>query len=213
LKIPTASAVGQRKQVLPARVYVKSNARRYIMVIMLFGISGVGKTVTGKMISEKLKCSFFDLDEEIKVRYQITLNEFMNEVPYSYERGKIKGKILKDLLEEHNDNMVIAVSPIFYARFFNSLIDLKQVIAIELQDKEEYIFDRMVFSDESDNVYKDDAYKEQHREYYLKDIHGDIIHARTLFKKIKNKYFMNGRSTDQVVDDLLVMIQEIAIKQ
>jgi hypothetical protein len=29
LKIPTASAVGQRKQVLPARVYVKSNARRY----------------------------------------------------------------------------------------------------------------------------------------------------------------------------------------
>jgi hypothetical protein len=30
LKIPTASAVGQRKQVLPARVYVKSNARRYM---------------------------------------------------------------------------------------------------------------------------------------------------------------------------------------
>jgi hypothetical protein len=30
LKIPTAFAVGQRKQVLPARVYVKSNARRYI---------------------------------------------------------------------------------------------------------------------------------------------------------------------------------------
>jgi hypothetical protein len=29
LKIPTAFAVGQRKQVLPARVYVKSNARRY----------------------------------------------------------------------------------------------------------------------------------------------------------------------------------------
>jgi hypothetical protein len=29
LNIPTAFAVGQRKQVLPARVYVKSNARQY----------------------------------------------------------------------------------------------------------------------------------------------------------------------------------------
>jgi hypothetical protein len=33
LKIPTASAVGQRKQVLPARVYVKSNARRYKLYV------------------------------------------------------------------------------------------------------------------------------------------------------------------------------------
>ena len=43
------------------------------MVIMLFGISNVGKTVTGAKLAEKLKYSFLDLDEEIKKRFQITL--------------------------------------------------------------------------------------------------------------------------------------------
>jgi shikimate kinase len=179
------------------------------MIIMLFGISNVGKTVTGEKLSEKLNYSFFDLDEEIKRRFQMTLETFMKENPYSHERSKIKGKILKDLVKEHNDNRVIAVSPIFYARFFNSLIDLEQVIAIELQDSEEHIFERLVFSDENDNIYHDDAYKAQHKDYYIKDIHEDIVYARKLFKKIKNKYFINNQSVDKVVDELIVMIQKI----
>jgi shikimate kinase len=36
------------------------------MVIMLFGISNVGKTVTGEKLAEKLKYTFLDLDEEKK---------------------------------------------------------------------------------------------------------------------------------------------------
>jgi shikimate kinase len=179
------------------------------MIIMLFGISNVGKTVTGEKLAKKLNYSFFDLDEEIKRRFQITLEAFMKENPYSYERYKIKGGILKDLLSEQNDNMVIAVSPIFNARFFNSLIDLEQVIAIELQDSKEHIFERLVFSDEDDNVYHDDAYKERHKDDYINDIHEDIVYARKLFKKIKNKYFMDNQSVDKVVDELIVMIQKI----
>ena len=187
---------------------------RYVnMVIMLFGITNVGKTVTGEKLAAKLNYSFFDLDEEIKKRFQMTLENFLKENPYPYERHKIKGKILKDLLNEHKDNMVIAVSPIYYARFFNSLIDLEQVIAIELQDSEEHIFERLVFSDENDNVYQDDTYKEEHKDYYIKDIHEDIVYARKLFKKIENKYFINNRSVDQVVDELIVMIQGIMMSQ
>lgn len=39
------------------------------MIIMLFGISNVGKTVTGEMLAKKLNYSFLDLDEEIKKRF------------------------------------------------------------------------------------------------------------------------------------------------
>ena len=77
------------------------------MVIMLFGISNVGKTVTGEKLAEKLKYTFLDLDEEIKKRFQMTLENFMKENPYPHERYKIKGKILKDLLNEYKGNMVI----------------------------------------------------------------------------------------------------------
>lgn len=107
----------------------------------------------------------------------------MQEHPFSYERGQIKGKLLKDLLKEYKDNIVIAVSPIYYERFFNSLINLKNVIAIELQDSEEHIFERLVFSDENDNVYKDDEYKEEHKEYYINDIHEDIVYVRNVLMK------------------------------
>ncbi len=179
------------------------------MVIMLFGVSNVGKTTTGVKLAEKLNYMFIDLDEEIKRRFQMSLEEFMQENPYTFERSKVKGKILKDLIEENKDNTVIAVSPIWYARNFNSLLDLKGVIAIELQDTEENIFKRLVFSDDNDNVYKDDEYKEQNKAYYIKDIHGDIVYVRKLFKKIKYKYFMNGRSVEQVVDELMAMIQNI----
>ena len=64
-----------------------------------------------------------------------------------------------------------------------------------------------------DNVYKDDEYKEQHKDYYIKDIHEDIVYTRKVFKKIKNKYFINNRPVDQVVDDLLIIIQNISTEK
>jgi len=179
------------------------------MIIMLFGISNVGKTVTGQHLAERLEYPFFDLDEEIRKRFQTSLENFMHDYPSSYERFKIKGRILKDIINENKDSIVIAVSPIYTARNFNPLIDMEQVIAIELQDSEEHIFQRIVFSDENDNTYRDDEYKEKHKDYYIKEIHKDIVCTRSLFKKIKNKYFINNRSVDQVVDELMFMIQRI----
>lgn len=179
------------------------------MIIMIFGITNVGKTSTGEKLAKKLNYTFYDLDQVIKEKLQTTLEKFMENNPYPYERHKIKGNILKNLIKENNENMIIAVCPIFYARNFNSLLDMENVIGIELQDTEEHIFQRLVFSDTEDNVYRDDAYKEQHKDYYIKDIHEDIIYARRIHKKIKNKYFINNKPVDQVVDDLIVMIGDI----
>lgn len=36
------------------------------MIILIFGISNVGKTEIGKKLAEKLNYSFFDLDDETK---------------------------------------------------------------------------------------------------------------------------------------------------
>ena len=50
------------------------------MNILLFGISNVGKTTIGRIIAEKLGYDFYDLDEEIKKRYEMTLQEFVDSV-------------------------------------------------------------------------------------------------------------------------------------
>lgn len=133
----------------------------------------------------------------------------MKDHPFSHDRGRIKEKILRDLINEYKDNIVIAVSPIFHAVYINSLIILEKVIAIELQDSKEHIFERMVFSDENDNIYKDDEYKEMHKDYYINDIHEDIVYIKKIYKNIKNKYFINNQSVEEVVDELYVMINNI----
>ena len=47
------------------------------MKILLFGVSNVGKTTVGKLLSEKLAFGFYDLDEEIKTYYGISLEEWL----------------------------------------------------------------------------------------------------------------------------------------
>lgn len=40
------------------------------MIILLFGISNVGKTETGKLLAKRLGYDFKDLDEEVKKYYK-----------------------------------------------------------------------------------------------------------------------------------------------
>ena len=178
------------------------------MIVLIFGVSNVGKTVIGKRLSEKLNYPFFDLDHEIKREFNTTLEEFMRANPWPHERFKIKGSVLKNIIIDNKDDMVIAVSPIYDARNFNSLLDMEQVIAVELQDTEEHIFERLVFSDENDNIYEDAEYKEAHRDYYLKDIHSDIVYVRKTFKKIRWKYFIDNKPVEQAAEELFEMLPE-----
>lgn len=176
------------------------------MIILLFGVSNVGKTVTGMKLAGKLQYTFFDMDEEIKRRFQLTLEEFMKKNPWPHERYKVKGDILKKIIQENKDNIVIAVSPIYEARNFNSLFKLENVLPIELQDSAEHIFQRLVFSDENDNVYVDNEYKEAHKKYYMKEIREDIAYVRQTFKKIKWKYFVDNKPVEQVASELYEML-------
>lgn len=53
------------------------------MTIYLFGVSNVGKTTTGELLAEKLGFVFYDLDEEVKKYFNVTLEEFVNSVTRS----------------------------------------------------------------------------------------------------------------------------------
>ena len=123
------------------------------MKILLFGITNVGKSTIGKLLSEKLNYEFDDLDEEIKRRYG-KIDAFMNKYPWTYERHKERGKILSDIVNKYDDNVVIAVSSIFYVRCFSKLLEDENILAIELQDKLENILKRLVYADEDDNVFR-----------------------------------------------------------
>lgn len=139
------------------------------MKILLFGISNVGKSTTGKILSKELNYDYDDIDDEIKKRYK-TIDKFINKYPNDYERHKIKGKILLDILNKYLDNVVIAISPIFYEEFFVPILKEPKVLAIELQDEPENILNRLCYADEEDNVYPLIIKTKKERNYYLNAI-------------------------------------------
>ena len=178
------------------------------MKILLFGITNVGKSTIGKFLSEKLNYEFDDLDEEIKRRYG-KIDAFMNKYPWTYERHKERGKILSDIVNKYDDNVVIAVSSIFYVRCFSKLLEDENILAIELQDKLENILKRLVYADEDDNVFPLEITTEKEREYYLSETKKRYTFFKRTYAKITNKFNMNGEDPETVTERLAKYIEDI----
>lgn len=86
------------------------------MKILLFGISNIGKTSIGKILAQKLQYDFYDLDDEIKRKYKMTLTDFINTFSDDYLRHQKRGKILEELIKK-SENSVITVSVLNYKNY------------------------------------------------------------------------------------------------
>ncbi|MCD8011732.1 MAG: hypothetical protein LUG99_00875 [Lachnospiraceae bacterium] len=172
-----------------------------MQTILLFGVSNVGKTTIGSKLANKTGFSFYDLDEEVKKYYQVTLEQFVNTGDLR-SRDKKRGIVLCEIMKQ-NVNKVVAVTPMSYADYFFNYLRRDDVIAIELLDTAENIFDRLVFSDENDVIYRDDNYKSKYRQHYLKEIKEDIAWYSAVYRNVQNKFYINNDQPEVAVDRLM----------
>lgn len=174
------------------------------MNILLFGISNVGKTTAGRILADKLGYNFYDLDEEVRKSYRMTTQEFIDTYWLRNERDKRRGLLIGEMLDRYG-NKVIAVTPMYYSSFFSKYMKKRDdVIGIELQDTVENIFNRLIFTDDNDQVYEDSAeYREEHKAYYLKEIKKDITYYKKSFEKVANKFQINNDPPEVVADRLI----------
>ena len=119
-------------------------------------------------------------------------------------RDQKRGRIIKKILSAEND-IVFVITPISYTDNFKKRIINEDILPIVLVDTPENIFDRLVFSDENDNIYMDDKYKNQRKDYYLNDIQEDIKWYGSVFLKmgIKNEFVISKDSIEQNVNRLI----------
>jgi len=169
--------------------YAWSNLMKYIIIcleitfseatamnILLFGISNVGKSVSGKLMADHQFISTGTLPERDAVRCRILNN-----------------------LVCRDGNKVIAVTPLSYIRDIRYLFSSPEVISIELTDSAENIFERLVFSNENDVIYKDDDYKNRHRNHYLEEIQKDLDWYGSVYSDINYRFDISGMAPEQAV--------------
>lgn len=144
-----------------------------------------------------------NLDEEVKKEFQMTLEEFVHTENLRW-RDQKRGRIIKKIISKE-ENMVFVISPISYTDNFGKRITEDDILSIELVDTPANIFDRLVFSDIDDTIYKDDDYKNQRRDYYMSDIKADLEWYGNVYSKIgiKNRFEMNNDSPKTVVKRLI----------
>ena len=118
-----------------------------------------------------------------------------------------RGNILKEVVNKYKDNVVIAVSPIFYEEFFDDVISQYNVLTIELRDSPENILERLVYADENDEIHPLIIKTKAERNYYLKDIKEDIKYYQRVYKKIESKFDMQGEKPEEVTKRLLEYIK------
>lgn len=171
------------------------------MNILIFGVSNVGKTIIGRMLASRIGYEFFDIDDEIKKRYGILLEDFVN-TGTLMERDRKRGEIIGMLLDSSR-NRVIAVTPMSYPEYFEKYLRRKYVLVVELVDTPENIFERLVFSDENDVIYRDDDYKIAHMSRYLKEIREDQKRYGWCFRSVKDKFDMCNDSPEAIVDRII----------
>ena len=68
--------------------------------VYLCGFMGCGKTTVGKILAEKLKCDFFDMDEYIVEREKMKIPQIFAEKGEKYFR-ETETAVIKELSEKH----------------------------------------------------------------------------------------------------------------
>lgn len=174
------------------------------MKILLFGVGNVGKSTIGSMLAEQLGFNFYDLDEEVKKEFQMTLEEFVHTENLRW-RDQKRGRVIKKILAREED-MVFSISPISYTNNFRKRIIADDILPIEIVDTAANIFDRLVFSDANDKIYKDDDYKNKHKDFYMADIQVDIEWYGNVFSQIgiTNKFDVKNESPEIAVKRLII---------
>ena len=171
------------------------------MIVALFGVTCVGKTTIGRVISDELNCEFYDLDSAFTSYFNDTIENLQRRFFLGNEYDHQKGIVLKSIIGKCSSNTIIAMSPIYYTMSYKHLFTSRDVFSIVLQDTPENIARRVIYTDANDNIIENPVtdYSAE-----IKDIKYFIARYKSAFSKIDNHYFIDGKSAEDAASDIVI---------
>jgi len=173
------------------------------MIIALFGVTCVGKTTIGRILGEELGYDFYDLDEETKLFFNDTITNIQDSCfnQHAYD-GKLI-EVLKTILRKCSRDSIIAVSPIYYTAKYRCPFQEHNVFSIELRDLPENIARRVIYTDDDDNLIENQKIDYEHE---VRETKRSISYYKKAHEKIKNKYFIDGKTAQEAAMEIVEMI-------
>lgn len=161
------------------------------MRIYLLGFMGCGKTHWGKLISEKLKIPFFDLDEQIVASEGKSINDIFAELGEEFFR--LKEKEVLYMITESHDSFVMACgggTPCF----FNNIDYMnKSGVTVWFHCSVDCLFERLV--------------KEKEKRPLIRSLSDEQLRSYITKKYADRKIFY--QQADVLIDDDGVSLQKV----
>ena len=146
------------------------------MRIFLTGVSCVGKTTIGKKLAELLDVKFFDLDDEVEIFFNMSIERLQSKFITIRSFRDEAAKVLVHLLNQpESQDCVLALPPSGLMGGYLRVIKKSSGITAVITDKPENISRRIKFFDiDSRPIEKELSPKE--KKLYLREIKKDITY-------------------------------------
>ena len=111
---------------------------------------------------------------------------------------------MNEWIKTYKNNIVIAVTPTTYLNYYHNIVSRKDVLNVVLDDDDENIFERLVFTDDNDQILSDSVeYRNKHKTYYLREIHEDRLYFKSVYSVLGNVLHMHNQSPEKVADMII----------
>ncbi len=165
------------------------------MIVLLTGVSCVGKTTVGGRLAEDVGIRFFDLDGEIEQLYGETVT------PHAWKK---KGaQLLKKILDENlSDDIVVAMPPNGLMHPYLGLIKKSRSLVVVLTDRAENILERATFYDDNSEPIDKKKWNAREKRSYLREITKDINYYKLSYSRAHFALDIAGLSVEQAATAL-----------
>jgi shikimate kinase len=162
------------------------------MRIILVGVDCVGKSTLGKYLADEWNYSYIHFIFEVEKRMGSSIEKIREKYWTNKGFRDATSPILRDILDEYHENLVIVMSASgLYSEYVSVIESNPDVITVWLKDRPKNIMERLTFYDEDSKLIPDYDYKENY-EYYYNDLKGDIEFYRNSLRKAKLHFDING---------------------
>ncbi len=177
------------------------------MQIFLTGVSCVGKTTIGKRIAEVLGIKFFDLDQEIEIFFETSVERLQNRFLTIHSFRNEAAKALVHLLNRPDSReCVVALPPSGLMGGYLRTLKKANGTTVVVTDKPENILERIRFYDiDSRQIEKKLTPKD--KKLYLREIKKDITYFRTSYQRAKLHVDISGLDLDQAAYKVIEAVE------